>query len=322
MNKRPLYFPPANGRYETKPGLFPLGTDFGNGRLDHQAFQIDTNYDLYTREKRQTININLNNYYCTFKPSLTALIRISTYIAHQLSGEYPKYFVLDTSAEQITLHCRPLGMLKSKEILIPSNHSHTDLNELLSVINELLLRIQEDIALIEITENGEDYISLLHLCFPNYWSATEKIGKSFLDAHKPVPEMQSIQKRSKQLLSALIEKGPFVRFAWGLSSDQKLNHRQESSTINTQRFQPGRVFDIRDPKLYLRVERQVTIGFSDSNCFMFSIRTYFYDVAELRKHHVQRDALVSALGSMSEATLKYKGLFESKNRIIQWLINR
>ena len=33
------YFPPASGKYEVKPNLMPLGTDFGNGPADTLTFQ-------------------------------------------------------------------------------------------------------------------------------------------------------------------------------------------------------------------------------------------------------------------------------------------
>lgn len=319
MNKCPFYFPLENGRYEVKPGLYPLGTDFGNGQLEHRTFQIDTNYDKYIREKRQALNNKIENYYCTFNPSLSTLVRICSYIAYQLNKEYPTFYSLETNSDQITLLCRPIGKLKPKKIVIPINYSATNLNLLLSVMNQLLLIIQEDIAIVELTDEADDFISLLHLCFPNYWSATEKIGKSFIDAHKPVPEMQSIQKRSKQLISALIEKGPFVRFAWGLSTDDRLDHHFESDTKSFQNSETDKLFNSRDPKLYLRVERQVITGFSDVNSFMFTIRTYIYNVAELKRNVKKRDALISALGTMSEATLKYKGLFNSKDLILEWL---
>jgi dimethylamine monooxygenase subunit A len=42
-----IYFPLDSGRYEVKPGLFSLDTDFGNGEVDRQIFQIDRNFTEY-----------------------------------------------------------------------------------------------------------------------------------------------------------------------------------------------------------------------------------------------------------------------------------
>ena len=41
------------------------------------------------------------------------------------------------------------------------------------------------------------------------------------------------------------------------------------------------VFDRTKPELYMRIERQLLIGFSECNAALFTIRTYFRDVAEL-----------------------------------------
>jgi hypothetical protein len=38
------YFPPSSGKYEVKPGLVPLGTDFGNGEADKLTFQFDAGF--------------------------------------------------------------------------------------------------------------------------------------------------------------------------------------------------------------------------------------------------------------------------------------
>ena len=45
------YFPLQKGRYEVTAGLYPLGTDFGNGHDDNLIFQIDANFPRYREEK-------------------------------------------------------------------------------------------------------------------------------------------------------------------------------------------------------------------------------------------------------------------------------
>lgn len=49
---QPRYFPPERGRYTTTPDLKPLGTDYGNGRLDACAFQFDTHTPAFLANKR------------------------------------------------------------------------------------------------------------------------------------------------------------------------------------------------------------------------------------------------------------------------------
>ncbi|MBB6049153.1 heme-dependent oxidative N-demethylase subunit alpha family protein [Armatimonas rosea] len=48
---QPRYFPPEKGRYVTTPDLKPLGTDYGNGRLDQVAFQFDEHTPQFLANK-------------------------------------------------------------------------------------------------------------------------------------------------------------------------------------------------------------------------------------------------------------------------------
>ena len=322
MNKIPFYFPPANGRYEVKPGLFPLGTDFGNDRLDQRVFQIDSNYREYIRQKNRALNENIQKYFCTDNPSLQSLIQVSNYIAKQLCYEYPEYFTLEKNEDHLIMHCCVEKSLNQPDVYIPTRTASTDINLALSAINDLMQHIQEDIAIIELNEKGQDCISLLHLCFPNHWSAEDKIGKSFISSHMPVPGMSKINQRITQLLDAMINKGPFVRFAWGLSTDRRLNHHPEAPASVSQKNCSGRHFDPEHPELYLRVERQVINGFPDINAALFTIRTYFYDVSDIKNRPEKRDALVSALQTMSPEALTYKGLADSQPAILDWLARR
>lgn len=319
MNKIPFYFPFANGLYEVKPGLFPLDTDFGNNAQDHHIFQIDSNHHEYILKKKQILKKNVHKHFCHHQPSLRGLVQLCHFIAIQLSHEYPEYFTLVENDDHFILQIRNRISLYQPEIYIPSSTVNADINQMLSVVNALMLQIQEDIAFTELDQNGEDYISLLHLCYPNHWSAEEKIGKNFTDAHNPVPGIASINNRSKQILRALINKGPFVRFAWGLSIDQNLNQPPPTTDNGDLSYCRENRFNASNPKLFLRVERQTTTGFRELNCFLFTIRTYFYDVADLKNDLKQREALSTAIQSMSEASLKYKGLDKTKNEILIWL---
>ncbi len=85
--------------------------------------------------------------------------------------------------------------------------------------------------------------------------------------------MEKITQRAVQLLNSLVNKGPFVRFAWGLATDRYLNHHPIAPEGKNTRFWEGRRFDPDNPELYLRVERQVTHGFPEIDAFMFTIRT-------------------------------------------------
>ena len=109
----------------------------------------------------------------------------------------------------------------------------------------------------------------------------------------------------------MVAKGPFVRFAWGVATDRELNHHPANEL-------QGRTFDTMDPVLELRIERQTLTSFAELSASLFTIRTYFLDVAgELSAE--ERLALGSAIDSMSPESLVYKGLDGSKEEIVGWL---
>ena len=117
----------------------------------------------------------------------------------------------------------------------------------------------------------------------------------------------------------MITHKPMVRFAWGLSTDTRLNHHPEPPPgVSVEQWQ-GRNFDPQHPRLYLRIERQVIWGLSEYEAALFTIRTYFRDCGVVRKDLVLRSKLREAIESMTPESLVYKGLAESKPNILQWL---
>ena len=85
------------------------------------------------------------------------------------------------------------------------------------------------------------------------------------------------------LLQGILQKGPFVRFAWGVGTDNRLNHHPAPPPGKTELEWGGRRFDPKNPKLYARVERQVLWAIPNKNRALFTIRTYFQDMAEMKK---------------------------------------
>lgn len=313
------YFPLAEGRYQVTPGLHLLGTDFGNSHADNLIFQFDQNFEHYRRTKISARTEALNKYYCKKALDTKKASTVNAFIIQRLCYEHPTLFSYQLQNNQHCLSCKLTG----ENLKFDSQYEllETQANSLtyLDGLDALAMQIQEDLALVEISNDGDDHIIALHLCFPNHWAAGDKIGKSFLASHAPVPGMDKINQRAKQILNSLLTKGPYVRFAWGLATDNYLNHHPIAPTGVDKKLWQGRSFNPANPQLYMRVERQVIYGFPAINTFLFTIRTFFYDVAVLKQTPLKRQALQSALLSMSPATLKYKGLTNNLPLILDWL---
>jgi hypothetical protein len=311
------YFPLANARYEVKPGLFKLGTDFGNGQADQQVFQFDQNFADYRSVKLRDRAERLEKYYQTCNYSDELATAIARLMVDRLTQEHPDHFHLQISEREWVLNCTLTG-----ETL----HFDTALRLLntianppyVSALDALAAQIQEDVAVI-CRDNNHDWLSAIHLCAPNYWSAEQKIGKPFAEIHAPVAGMEQMNLRSAAIVNTMISHKAWVRFAWGLTTDTRLNHHPIPPPNISQADWQGRWFDPLNPRLYLRIERQVIWGLPDLDAALFTIRTYFRDCQSLDGE--MREKLGAAIASMKPQSLAYKGLSDNHQDILTWLKN-
>ncbi|MFH7030298.1 MAG: heme-dependent oxidative N-demethylase family protein [Heteroscytonema crispum UTEX LB 1556] len=318
------YFPLDNGRYEVKPGLMPLGSSLGNGEADRQVFQIDGNFFEYRQVKLAARAERLSKYYQTCNYSHAVAGILASFIINRLIQEHPQYFHCQPSTNNTfafysqltgeTLYLDADWQLQQFQTLNNSVFPHYT-----STLDALATQIQEDLTVICRSADDSNWLSAVHLCYPNHWSASEKIGKDFATIHAPVAGMEKINRRADAIVNTMIFREPMVRFAWGLSTDTRLNHHPEPpSDIAISEWQ-GRHFDPQHPRLYLRIERQVIWGLPEYEAALFTIRTYFRDCSVIKKDSILRSKLSAAIQSMTPESLIYKGILESKKSILEWL---
>ncbi|HEB58740.1 MAG TPA: DUF3445 domain-containing protein [Gammaproteobacteria bacterium] len=314
------YFPPRSGHYRVTPDLHPLGTDFGNGAADGQIFQFDTQWAHYRTQKERARSEDLAKYY---RNGLAAedQRRLQAFLVQRLCREHPALFQLQTTAGERHLHCA----LSGEQLRFGAEFDFIDMLDsglqpaCIDGIDALACQVQEDLSLVQ-REGDGDRLRCLHLCFPNHWAAADKFGQPFAAVHQPVAGMAELNRRSGPLIDALIQRGPYVRFAWGLASDTRLNHHPEPPPGEDPRSWAGRDFAPEGGALYLRVERQTIHGLPDMDAALFTIRTYFTDLHRLRNTEPAKCArLAEAIASMTPAQRAYKGLATGATAIIDWL---
>jgi hypothetical protein len=218
----------------------------------------------------------------------------------QLQKEHPTHFDYDETGD----HCILIN-LQSRE-LIQWDKATMQLSKknYVSLFDALCSQVQEDLAVCQL-QDTRDWLATIHLCAPNHWAAEDKIGKPFDAVHAPVPGMEKTMPHYFKMLQSVIHKGPFTRYAWGISTDNRLNHHPVAPPgINQQAWQGRKINEAS--QLFIRTERQNLVGFPQVNAFLFTIRTYFYEVGLLEDH--EKTALWSAVRSMSPDALAYKGL--------------
>jgi hypothetical protein len=310
------YFPPSSGKYEVKPGLMPLGTDFGNGLADKLTFQFDTEFAKYRAVKQAARAERLEKYYRTrdFTPEIAGVV--CGFIARRLAEEHSSLFALDERSGEVTLRCALTG-----ETLRFDRAMHQVAGTVVDPpyadpFDALAAQVQEDLAVVR-RVNGKDWACAIHLCFPYRWTAEEKIGLDYVTMHLPVPGMETFRKPG--MVTNMIKFGPFTRFVWELCADDRLNHHREPPPgIDPEAWQE-RPFDPQHPRLFLRVEREVLHGFPEQDAALLAVRVSFRDGEEIRKDAALREPLCKTIESMSPEALQYKGLAENRDAVLTWL---
>ena len=157
--------------------------------------------------------------------------------------------------------------------------------------------IDEDL-IIHRMDDDKDYVSSIHVCLPSHWLPEDKIGKSFDEIHRPIPMNLS---NSKKLVRAIMN-GCFERFVWSVAYKKKYNSHP--------RFKRD-FFDPKKPELFIKIERQVTVGFE--NFCLFILRQYL-----IEEKDIDKIALLNSLKKMNSEQKKYKSL-ENLEPILEYL---
>jgi hypothetical protein len=311
-----------NGRYEVKPGMMVFGSCLGNGQADRQVFQIDENFAHYRQAKLLARAERLSKYYQTCNYSQAVAGAIARLMIERLTQEHPQFFIYEKStANSLIFHSK----LTKETLYLDADWQLQQVEgspvypAYTSTLDALAAQVQEDLTVICRGGDGCNWLSAVHLCYPNHWSAEEKIGKNFAAIHTPVAGIEKINRRADAIVNTMIACKPMVRFAWGLSTDIRLNHHPEPPPNLSVEQWEGRSFDPQHPRLYLRIERQVIWGLPEYEAALFTIRTYFRDCSLIKKDSLLRVKLCAAIESMSPESLIYKGLADSKANILHWL---
>jgi hypothetical protein len=309
------YLPFTSGRYDEKPNFFRLGKQFGNGKRDEQVLQIDKLAEAYRQQKMRAREIDYARYVCdSMAHNDNDAKTIHRVLARIACAEYPEYFEKLKSENGWSLNClltgETIGFDPNDGYIGTTTRQNGFPQEYRTGLDALACQFQEDICIVKVEKNS-DHLLAAHLCFPNRWAPTEKIGKSFIEIHRPVARFTTANPNASNLVQALLGKSPYVRFAWGLSNDDQLDHHPD--VVDEFQFKNG------NDALYVRVERQVLIGLPRNNLLLFFIRTYYMDCRELCQESEIAEGLAKTLLSMSPELLSYKGLSESRDRIVAWL---
>ena len=193
------------------------------------------------------------------------------------------------------------------EALVHFNHDYT--------LENLVWQIQADFALVKRFPDGTDRIVTILVTAPSHWRPRDKLGLSFFESHTVVPGFERVNATASKMVDAMISKGPFIRFVWGIDSDDRLNHHPDPPPGEDPVTWKGRNFESGD--LFVRYERQTLLGVPEVDAAIFLIHAKTLPIAQLNKD--QKATLRSAVESMSEAALSYKGFLQGRDHLLRRL---
>lgn len=321
------YYPYENGRYEAKAGLYKLGQHPVHDRIETHVFMIDRDYARYIAGKVEVHRTALHRHY--LQAALTPAMRetVTRFMATRVAEEYPDGFTWD--AERSVLTNRWLGWSARLDFGTgavtvvergdgPLAHLVADVTPL-DAFDFLALNVPEDLA-IWTREPGtaQEWLPLVHICAPHHWDPREKVGKAFFAVHAPVADAAAMIAAAEKMARAVIEQGPFVRFAWGMAANDVLNHHPDADHAGD-RTQEGDEDEAAWAGMFVRVERQTLWGFPDVQAALFTIRPYWYPLAELKQEPERIRQLATALRSMTPAAMEYKGMTRIRDRLAAYL---
>ena len=194
-------------------------------------------------------------------------------------------------------------------------------------LEALALALQEDVALLgpraaegrpapgvaevgAADEGGTGRVAWLQVTFPSGWDPGAMAGASFERLHAPVPGAGVLRRAAPALMQAMLTKGPFVRYVWGVAPDAEFARHPRRA-----RPMPS---DLPLEAAYLRVERQTTLALPEQSLALFATGIHVTSLPCALSTPERRAAFAAAVASLDVAARRYKGIPWDDEAVRRW----
>jgi hypothetical protein len=310
----PPHLPTPTVPFPIKPE-YVIRADLARMADQETHFVIDSDYFRYVDEKIFQLRTYSELCHVYANADEKALTEIAWRIFAKLASEYPEYVVLEDGVrlELLGIHLTKALELWPLPCCVQLAFDYLSKQQgLKRLIDALALAVQDDLVILHNTE--PDTTELMHVCFPSHWNPAERIGQGLYGLHHPVANNEQLLQASRNVAQAMSTKGPFVRYVWSLNSTDELN-------LNPALHTQGRKKPLgNDPsQWFFRVERQTTLAFPDCKRSLFTIRIYIEPLVQTLQWSECKHILTQAITSMDEHLLRYKGLTNVKEILLEYL---
>jgi hypothetical protein len=321
----PRYLPFSDGRYTVTARLRALG--------EAPPFQLDERYLAYVTAKAANHRRARASYHLQQGLSADLARAVAAFGARTLATRHPWAFALEEGEAGWEFVNRLLGLTLTLDLaggrvtaqrrippLLPEAaalHADTDFTAL-PPLEALALQTQEDWAVVaRDPATGADTTAAIHVSFPSHWRPVDKIGRSFVAVHAPIPGIDPLLRAAPSLLETMVHRGPWERFTWTLPRHPDLD---EHLDVVAGRPRPVPASAEAGAAAWLRVERQVVQGFPEADGALFLIRLHITRLDEVvGEDPMAAASLASAIRSKTEAQLAYKALDDWREPLLAYL---
>ncbi len=317
-------------RFEVKADLFPLGTVI-NGKLEQKHFEQDNQLEYFLTERLNLFETQLETRRLIHTDDESGLAESLHRVFGLYAKDHPELIQLEPDGIDLKyiglrLQCSSAATRIEPVIerLIPTVLGERIAswlerqNGVARLLDALALSCQEDIVIMRgVAETA--HAEALSVSFPSGWDPREKLTENFHRIHEPIADNTKLLKASGNTMKALLTKGPFIRFSWGLTINPSLdNHPHSPKPSAAQAWLENPSELVRHS--YLRMERQTTFPMPDLERGLFSIRIYVTPLLErLENDPSLRSRLARFVASVKPEVLEYKGMAQITPGILQWL---
>jgi hypothetical protein len=194
----------------------------------------------------------------------------------------------------------------------PDRYGDAVLDPSLHPLDAVARLVPEDLVLM-VERNGELVFGGGSVCSPNRWDLRSKLGQTMAEVHAPVAQLnEQLETPIDRFFDRLTPERSFWRLGWGVTDSAALYAPVDGTAA------PRPINPTPDQHV-LRVERETLRRFPETNCILFTIRTYVTAIAKVTEDRRVASRLADAVAALPDDVLVYKDLETTATVIVEEL---
>ena len=311
----PLYPFPVTSPFQVKSDLYQLGREL-HGNLEEKLFLFDSDFEVTISERLQQLHSYPEHCRLYLNDDLIDLEYCLWQTAAHMARDQADYVGFSGGV----LSSKLLGLSLDGNYQLAFDEQQSFFPELSAACYEhlqslegfdrlcdmLVFCAQEDLVIGRtLKDKAHDEMECLLVALPSHWSPQDKIGLSFRDVHKPVPNSEKLQAASNRLVKAMSSKGPFVRYNWTFSTHHWPRNPKTAEDYQAERrvLTEALEQDSFGKHLYFRTERQTLLAFPERQRYLFTIHTYIQPFEEALNSPERWQLMLDTLNSVPPSWL-------------------